>query len=364
MSERLRKKNQIQPESVFDEKEVSFADILIMLSKNIKIILILPFTFCTLMIIKSLFFEYPLYLSSAKIMSSNSNGAKSQASGIAARFGISLPNTQSEQKWAYPEIIKSRTIARSMLKRIFDTEKFGPQKSLLQIFNQNKSISNVNLEKLEILAVNDLINRIHISEDKLTSILTVGITAFEPSFAKNLTSTLIEEIDNHQKNYNKGKTSETKIFIQGRIIDTEKELVVAEERLKIFRDRNRRIENSPSLLLEQQRLNREVTVLTGVFTTLKQQLETTKIEEVRESDYVIIIDPPELPISRSNIGRKKRVFFAGIFGISLGILFAMVREFLRNNNQDEKEKIIFAKGLFIKNLSYFIPKKIINRFNN
>ena len=59
-------------------------------------------------------------------------------------------------------------------------------------------------------------------------------------------------------------------------------------------DRNRRIENSPALQLEQQRLNREVIVLTGVFTTLKQQLETTKIEEVKESDYVIILDPPEI----------------------------------------------------------------------
>ena len=40
----------------------------------------------------------------------------------------------------------------------------------------------------------------------------------------------------------------------------------------------------------------------------------------------------------------------------------MVIEFLRNNNQEEKEKIILAKGLFIKNLSYFIPKKILNIF--
>ena len=44
--------------------------------------------------------------------------------------------------------------------------------------------------------------------------------------------------------------------------------------------RNRRIENSPALQLEEQRLSREVAVLTGVFTTLKQQFETTKIEEV------------------------------------------------------------------------------------
>ena len=73
-------------------------------------------------------------------------------------------------------------------------------------------------------------------------------------------------------------------------------MIDAEEDLRVFMDRNRRIENSPALQLERQRLNREVSVLTGVFTTLKQQLETTKIEEVKESDYVIILDSPEIPL--------------------------------------------------------------------
>ena len=70
-------------------------------------------------------------------------------------------------------------------------------------------------------------------------------------------------------------------------------------------DRNRRIENSPLLLLEQQRLNREVSVLTGVFTTLKQQLETTKIEEMREADYVVLVDPPEVPIIKAEPKERK-----------------------------------------------------------
>ena len=48
--------------------------------------------------------------------------------------------------------------------------------------------------------------------------------------------------------------------------------MTAEENLKVFMARNRRIENSPALQLEEQRLSREVAVLTGVFTTLKQQL--------------------------------------------------------------------------------------------
>ena len=45
----------------------------------------------------------------------------------------------------------------------------------------------------------------------------------------------------------------------------------------------------------------------GVFTTLKQQLETTKIEEVKESDYVVILDPPEVPLISSAPKKKKSV---------------------------------------------------------
>ena len=36
---------------------------------------------------------------------------------------------------------------------------------------------------------------------------------------------LIEELDSHQRKYNKGKASEAKQFIEERIINTEKELI-------------------------------------------------------------------------------------------------------------------------------------------
>ena len=66
-------------------------------------------------------------------MSSSGGGKVSQAAGLAAQFGINIPTGQSEPKWVYPEIIKSRTLAKSMLNKKFDTIEFGPQKSLLQI---------------------------------------------------------------------------------------------------------------------------------------------------------------------------------------------------------------------------------------
>ena len=122
-------------------------------------------------------------------------------------------------------------------------------------------------------------------------------------------------------------------------------------------DRNRRIENSPALQLEQQRLSREVTVLTGVFTTLKQQLETTKIEEVKESDYVIVIDPPEIPLNSAKPKKKIIVFLAGIFGLIFGLIIAFVKEFISNSKIEEKEKMKKAKTELLKNLSKLIPKR-------
>ncbi len=123
-------------------------------------------------------------------------------------------------------------------------------------------------------------------------------------------------------------------------------------------DRNRRIENSPALQLEQQRLGREVTVLTSVFTTLKQQLETTKIEEVKERDYVVVLDPPEMPLWPSKPNKKFMVVLAGILGILLGCVIGFIRDNAGFFRKQEKEKVGKAKSIVIKNLMDFIPKRI------
>ena len=129
----------------------------------------------------------------------------------------------------------------------------------------------------------------------------------------------------------------------------------AEESLKDFNNRNRRIENSPALQLERQRLAREVSVLISVFTTLKQQLETTKIEEVKELDYVVVLDPPEAPLFPSKPNKKLLVVLTGLIGLGLGIIIAFAKDYSHNINNNDTEKIIQAKSLIIKNISEFWP---------
>ncbi len=350
-------KPEFQQPYYFEEDTISLADIMLALARQVKVIIITPTIFCVLAIIYVLFFTKPVFTSTAKIMSSSSGSGTSQAAGLAAQFGIAMPTGQSEPKWVYPEIIKSRTLARSMLKRKFDTNKFGPQKPLLQILTYGNDDPQIGLDTLEIMAVNKFLGMINISENIKTAILTLSINASEPTFAAEVNQALIEELDTHQRKYNKAKTSDTKQFIEERTIAIKKELMAAEEDLKVFMDRNRRIDNSPALQLEQQRLSREVTVLTGVFTTLKQQLETTKIEEVKESDYVVVLDPPEVPLQRSKPNKRLMVIITGIIGIGLGLVIAFFLEFAANSEKEDKDKMSKAMTLVLKNIFELLPGK-------
>lgn len=347
----------LHPPYYLEEDTISLTDIMLTLARQLKVIIITPTIFCTLMIIHVLYFAQPVYISTSKIMSSSSAGSLSQAAGLAAQFGINIPTSQSEPKWVYPEIVKSRTLAKSVLKRKFDTNEFGSQKSLLKILTQGNKPAEIGSDTLISIGVDKLLSMIDISENMQTAILTLSVNASEPFLSAQINQAIIEELDAHQLKYNKAKTSKTREFIEDRILNTEKELNSAENNLRKFMDRNRRIENSPALQLEQQRLTREVTVLIGVFTTLKQQLETTKIEEVKESEYVVILDRPEVPLKRSKPKKKRAVILAGILGIVLGMVLAFIRESIANSDKVEKEKMAEIKSEILKNILGFIPGK-------
>lgn len=350
--------DKIQYPKNLNEYNFSIADLMFSLAKNIRLILAIPLIICLITAMYVQFISKPVYISESKILSSSKvGGGISQAAGIAAQFGISVPINQSEHNWAYPEIIKSRILSKQVLKRKFDTIEFGLQKKLLQILIHGNDHSQLKNSTLESLAVEKLLRMISASEDKLTGIITLKVQAREPNLAANINEAIIQELDGHQRDYNKLKTSKTRQFIEERIVETEKELQGVEDDLKNFMDRNRRIDNSPALQLEQQRFEREVTVLTGVFTTLKQQLETTKIEEVKDSEYVIILDPPAAPLKPSKPRKSLLVVLSGIFGLSLGLIITFINEFASKSSKKDKAKIAEAKSLFYKNILFNFSKK-------
>ena len=332
------------------EDSVSFLDILMVIASRLRIIMSFTLIFFLMSVIYVQYFAEVKYRSTAKLTSSSGNSSTNMAAGLASQFGIDLSSNQKEENWIYPEIVKSRTLARSMLKRKFNTERYGSQKTLLQILTYGNAKPTVGADTLIKAGIGQVIKMIDL--DLNGSFYDLTITADEPLFARDIASALIEELIAHQREYNKSKTKETRDFIESRIVDIEEELKLAEEKLKNFRDRNRRIENSPGLQLEQERLFREVSVLKGVFTTLKQQLETTKIEQLKESNYIVVLDPPEAPLSPSEPRKSRIVLLFTVLGLFSGLMIAFVKEYKNNITDGKKEKLdkvlLLLKNNFIK----------------
>ena len=90
-----------------------------------------------------------------------------------------------------------------------------------------------------------------VSEDIKTGIVSLKVESHEPELAQAINFAFIEELEKYQQNYIKKNTSNTKKFITGRIQDIEKDLNNAEEKLKDFTSRNRRMDNSALLLLSK-----------------------------------------------------------------------------------------------------------------
>ena len=86
---------------------------------------------------------------------------------------------------------------------------------------------------------------------------------------------------------------------------------------------------------------REVTVLTGVFTTLKQNLETTKIEEVKEQDYIVTIESP----NHHSVRRKSLILVGStILGSLIGLLIVILKISFKISNED-KENLKYVQNL-------------------
>jgi hypothetical protein len=179
------------------------------------------------------------------------------------------------------------------------------------------------------------------------SILTVR--AGDPYFAMNLNKVVLDELQSLNRYFKSQHLNEKTEFIKNRIESVGNDLEESEQTLKIFREQNRQI-SSPALQLEHEHLGRDVEIQKGIYLTLKQQQELTKIEEVEKATIVQVLDEPQVPLGASNKKNLKlSILLAGVLGVGLGIFLGFLRSYADNSDMDERKKL--------RRVKFFLKKK-------
>ena len=91
------------------------------------------------------------------------------------------------------------------------------------------------------------------------------------------------------------------------------DLTKAENTLKEFREKNRQV-LSPQLLLEQERLIRDVQINATIYIELRKQFELVKIEEVKNIPVINVMDAARAPAKKDK--PKRAIIVLSVFFLS------------------------------------------------
>lgn len=155
----------------------------------------------------------------------------------------------------------------------------------------NKGLSNDS--KKEIYASTILKNSLIFSEDRRSLMNTISINIENDSLlGEQILENVYNSIINYSSNVVNIKANEKRKFIEQRLSEVIKSLEESENAMLKFSQENKQIQNSPTLILQKQRLQKDITLYNQLYFTLSDQLELAKINEKDNTTSFFLLDAP------------------------------------------------------------------------
>lgn len=246
------------------------------------------------------------YRSTAILLPQMDQSQSSVFSNLAALAGAAVG--QAPPELLYPSIIESEQVLGRVVQTRYYSSEYADSVNLIRYWKFNDESAAKNFKD----AILQLQNDLDISVDKRTNIVTLSLLMRDPILAADVLNTVISELDQFMRNKRINSATEQRRWIETRLTENKTELALAENRLKEFREKNRIIESSPQLLLIESRLERDVMMNATIFTELTKQYEIARIEEVKNTPVINILDKA-LPATEKEKPKRKIIVLTGFF---------------------------------------------------
>jgi uncharacterized protein involved in exopolysaccharide biosynthesis len=279
-------------------------------------------------------FQPESYTVTAILMPQGAKAPTGGVAGFASQVGISLPGMDDNLQ-LYAELLKSREILRAVAERpyTFATENGTRTSTLVDLYGG----SNQRLRA--VTAVRKLGNHVSAAPSAKTGVITVQVKAEYSQLAHQVAQQLIDELNRFNLEQRQSQAGAERKFAERRLTEAREELRTAENQLESFLAQNREFRTSPRLTFAQDRLAREIALRQQLYSMLAQAYEQSKMDEVRDTPVITIIQPPETPLTPDSKGIGKNGLFGLVLGLVVAILIALVREYSGRQRLEESEEL-------------------------
>jgi len=259
------------------------------------------------------------YMSSVTILPEAEQGRMSSLGGIsdlASLAGISVGEGSLVKM--YPQIIQSEAVLKDVIYAKYYSENSRDSVNIVDFWRIDGTTHEMIYER----SLQMLRELLSISMDLKTSIITFSIETKDAAVSAGIVNAIASGLDRFMRTRRTTNATEQRRWIEARLVEVKQDLGNSENVLKEFAEKNRRVADSPELMLERDRLYREVQINTTIYTELKRQYEIIKIEEIKNIPIVTVMDAGRPAALKSRPHRS--VIVITVFTISLIIAIGYV----------------------------------------
>jgi uncharacterized protein involved in exopolysaccharide biosynthesis len=311
--------------------DVRFADVGTAILRSWRIVIFLPLLAALVTGLHGVLTERA-YIASATFMpQSGAGGSATPAAGIARQLGLGTTALErpGESPHFYRDLIGSRTILRETVRSQYTVRDQSGNLitiNLMEYYGLPEHLPEVRAERA---AMEKLHGNISVEIGRETGVLELTVTASQPDMAEQIAARLLELVHRFNIESRQGQAGAEGLFIAARLEEAKESLLEAETALQRFLQQNRMFRDAPELAFEHERLQRQVLMRQDVYSGLLQAHERARLDQVRDTPLITIIDQPAGSARPQGRGTLRRILLALIFGGMIAVAWASIREYQR-----------------------------------
>lgn len=171
------------------------------------------------------------------------------------------------------------------------------------------------LTKKEYLIVRSLQDRILVSVDKKTMVVSLSVTMQDPLISATLTDTVMRNLQNHITRYRTDKARLDLEFTQRLFDEAQGNYYAAQQRYAEYSDQNQGLVRRSSRT-EQERLQNEMSLAYNLYNQMAQQLQLAKAKVQESTPVYAVVQPATVPLKASKPSKMLilvgMVFLSGV----------------------------------------------------
>lgn len=256
---------------------------------------------------------------------------RSSLASLAGQFGVAIPASDGAQTPEfYASLLKQQVLLRQIALDTFVVrEEGGRRAAFMDLFAAEESSPQARLET----AVRDLTSMVNVAVDKATGMIAIGVTTPWRSVSVGVAQALLDGVNEFNLHTRQTQASAERKFAEGRLALASNDLRDAEDRLARFLVSNRQYQSSPELLFQHDRLQRDLTMKQGVYTSLSQAVEDARLREVHDTPVITVVQPPLASSRAEPRGRVMRTLLGLFAGALIGALLSLISGLLARRKQ-------------------------------